>query len=373
MPDVVLFETINLAGGGFLGVAQLNSAQTLNSLSLEMVRLLRQQLEAWRQDKHIKMVFLHGAGDKALCAGGDIQNLYRDMMQNIGGPSPYCEAFFEQEYRLSYLLHTYPKPTLAWGHGIVMGGGLGILSACQHRIGTEKTRIAMPEITIGLFPDAGATWSFNKMPEHFAYFLAWTGASINSLDARRVGLVDHLIKHDFKQQFLVALAALAEPNAASVGERISRFEAQSSVSSAFPPGQLEKHAALIKSRIDAALSSKSPVATFLNALDAFEGDKWLEKAATTFRQGAPATAQILHQQLQRAKTMNLKEMFMQELVIAVQCSRHPDFAEGVRALLIDKDNTPRWRHAEMGRVPEAWVDEHFEPPWALNPLADLSA
>ncbi|MBV1877275.1 MAG: enoyl-CoA hydratase/isomerase family protein [Pseudomonadales bacterium] len=372
MSEVVLFETLELKNSGSIGVITLNVAATLNSLSLDMIDLMLPGLEAWKHDDNIKMVLFQGAGEKAFCAGGDIQNLYHDMVAHPGGPCPYCEAFFEREYRLDHLIHTYPKPTLVWGHGIVMGGGLGILSACKYRIGTEKTRIAMPEITIGLFPDAGATWSFSRMVEHWAYFIAWTGCSINGVDARQVGLIDYLLKAEQKQEFITALQAL--DGAALLADDLAQLIAQyDGEDEDFPAGQVQPNDPLVKDLIGQCLSQSNPVEAFLSATAKLSASPWLEKAAKAFANGTPTTAYIIHEQFQRAKSMTLEEMFQMELTIAVQCSRHPDFAEGVRALLIDKDNTPVWHQQDMCAVPADWVEAHFNSPWDVHPLADLVA
>ena len=367
----VLFRKEPLTKGGFAGIATLNVEKTLNSLTLNMVDLLTSQLAEWEQDSDVVFVWFEGAGDRAFCAGGDIQNLYHDMIKHPGGPCPYCEAFFEREYRLDYMIHTYGKPTMSWGHGIVMGGGLGIASACQYRIGTEKTRIAMPEITIGLIPDAGATWSFVQMPEHFANFLALTGAQINGADALKVGLVNHLIQHEHRSSIFEALLQQVDPTDAVTGIAmvLETYQGQGE----FPASQLDNHAALIEAVMTECLAADNPVASFAQAFTQFADDPWLAKAAKTFLSGAPTTAQIIVEQFRRAKTMTLKEMLIQELTLATQCSRHPDFAEGVRALLIDKDGEPKWRYAEMGSVPKGWIDEHFESPWVEHPLGDLSS
>jgi enoyl-CoA hydratase/carnithine racemase len=367
---VVLFHTLPTASGGFIGVATLNVEKTLNSLSLEMIELLTPQLEAWKNDDQIKMVMFQSAGDRAFSAGGDIQSLYHSMVEHPKGPSPYADAFFESEYRLDYLIHTYPKPTIVWAHGFVMGGGLGVMGACSQRIGTEKTRVAMPEITIGLFPDAGATWMCNQMETHWAYFLAWTGSQVNGPDAKHLHFVDHLIDYDLKSRFVEALqnGDWASDVEARLMTLIEKFESESQ---AMPERELPRFEALVKQIIDKCLQSENPVQTFSDSLGNLTGDRWLEKAAANFKGGSPTTAQIIHQQLQRSKTMSLKETFLFELIIAVQCSRHPDFVEGVRALLIDKDNKPVWAHAEMGRVPESWVNAHFEAPWHKHPLEDL--
>ena len=370
MSDVVLFETIDLKNGKLMAVATLNVEKTLNSLSLEMIDLLSTRLKAWRDDDDIVLVMFQSAGDRAFSAGGDIQNLYQDMVKNKGDICPYCDAFFEAEYRLDYLIHTYPKPTLVWAHGIVMGGGLGVASACDFRIGTERTRIAMPEITIGLIPDAGATWSFSKMEPHLAYFLAWTAANINGKDALEVGLVDYLINFELKQEFMDQLQQQDWSNdvTAILTDLIRDFEAKST---GFPDGNLQAHDALIRNVVGTSLAGEDPVAEFAASLSLFRGDAWIEKAAESFSQGSPTSAHIIYEQFRRAKSMTLKQTFQLELTLAVQCSRHPDFAEGVRALLIDKDNQPSWFHPMMGKVPQDWIEEHFSEPWDQHPMMDL--
>ena len=147
-----------------LGRLTLNVPKTLNSLTLPMVDTLQQQLDAWRDDPEIGAILIDGSGEKAFCAGGDVQALHRSATATPGGPCEEAEAFFAREYRMNYTLHTYPKPIICWGHGIVMGGGLGVMAGCSHRVVTEATRIAMPEITIALFPDVGGSWFLNHMP-----------------------------------------------------------------------------------------------------------------------------------------------------------------------------------------------------------------
>ena len=165
----ILFDELP-AGTGKLGRVTLNVAATLNSLTLDMVDLLQAQMDAWRVDDEIAAIFVEGTGDKAFCAGGDVQALHRSAVATPGGPCDYAESFFEREYRLNYTLHTYNKPIICWGHGIVMGGGLGVMAGCSHRVVTQKTRIAMPEVTIALFPDVGGTWFLNHMPGKAGYF-----------------------------------------------------------------------------------------------------------------------------------------------------------------------------------------------------------
>ena len=165
----ITFEELP-ANAGHIGRVTLNVPGTLNSLTLEMVDLLQAQLDKWRDDERIAAVFIEGSGDKAFCAGGDVQALHRSAVETPGGPCEYAEDFFTREYRMNYTLHTYPKPLVCWGHGIVMGGGLGVMAGCSHRVVTETTRIAMPEVTIALFPDVGGSWFLNHMPGSTACF-----------------------------------------------------------------------------------------------------------------------------------------------------------------------------------------------------------
>lgn len=370
----VLFEELVCRNSKVIAVATLNAEKTLNSLSLEMIDLLAAQLIQWQDDDRIAVVVFQGAGDRAFCAGGDIQALYRSMVDHPGGPNPYAEAFFEREYRLDYLIHTYKKPMMAWGHGIVMGGGLGIFAGCSHRIGTEKSRIALPEITIGLFPDAGASIFLREMPLYLAYFMALTGCQINGQDALMIGLADNLIPWD--QQAAVA-SALTEQKWGEIPsenrDMLSKLLTTFDDPSDFPEGQFQAHTALIKEMVSNC-DKNNFLADFEKAVGQISiDDKWLQRAADTFLSGCPTTAHIIVEQMARISNLSLKQIFTLELTIAVQCSRHPEFAEGVRALLIDKDNQPAWQYPDRNQVPRSWVTEHFKEMWPSgNPLQDLA-
>ncbi|MEX2326403.1 MAG: enoyl-CoA hydratase/isomerase family protein [Pseudomonadales bacterium] len=371
----VLFEVLPAVAGKGVGVVTLNAEKTLNSLSLPMIELVGARLRLWREDPDIAIVVLQGAGERAFSAGGDIQDLYQSMCEHPGGPNPYADAFFEQEYRLDYFIHTFPKPVLVWAQGFVMGGGLGVMAACSHRIGTVDSRIAMPEITIGLFPDAGATWFLTHMPRHFAYFLAWTGSHINAVDGKQVGFIDHLITLDCKPAVTTALQETPwtgdpEKNELLVSELLGRFEARGE---GFPPGMLASHEGRIKALIEPCHDADRPAVAFNSRLDQLDpGDQWLTRAVATFRQGSPTTAHIIAHQIERATGLTLEAIFQLELTIAIQCSRHPDFAEGIRALLIDRDGKPDWHFRNLESVDESWVEAHFKLPFkGDHPLADL--
>lgn len=365
----IIFEEL-VAGSGKLGRVTLNVAATLNSLTLEMVDQLQARLDLWRDDASIAAVFLEGAGEKAFCAGGDVQALYDSVLATPGGPCDYAENFFLREYRLDYSLHTYPKPIICWGHGIVMGGGLGVMAGCSHRVVTEKTRIAMPEVTIALFPDVGGSWFLNHMPGKSGQFLALTGASINAADAIYTGIADRFISSERREEVLAALLRQkwqADPaaNHALVRHTLRAF-AELSVGQC-PGGQVEPHLGSI-----ATLCDGDDVHEIIdNILSQQTQDPWLAAARKGMAQGSPLAALVAYRQLVETRHASLREVFLAELVLATNIMRFPEFAEGVRALLIDKDRNPAWRYKSTREVPPEVLDSFFKAPWEQHPLADL--
>ncbi len=369
----VLFDTLE-ARAGRIGVATLNRPDALNSLNLEMIDALYARFQEWRADPDIVLVILRGAGDRAFCAGGDVRRLYETIIECDYGPNPYAVEFFTHEYRLDYLIHTFPRPVLCFGDGIVMGGGMGLMTGASHRVVTERTRMAMPEITIGLYPDVGGTWFLNRMPPGAGLFLGLTGASINAGDALYTGLADAFLESG-RWSGLVnrLLAENWQGDESADRERLD--EILSSVAADTgncPRANLESHANTV-ARVTAPDSLRGVVKRILAA--GRDGDRWLERAAAGLEAGSPTTAHLVYEQLRRGGTLSLAEVFRMELVMSVQCTRHPDFAEGVRALLVDKDNRPQWKYGRVADVPRDWVEAHFRSPWneGEHPLADLGS
>lgn len=358
------------AASGKLGRVTLNVAATLNSLTLEMVDLLQAQLDAWRDDDDIAAIFIDGAGEKAFCAGGDVQALYRSAIATPGGPCEYAENFFAREYRMNYNLHTYPKPIICWGHGIVMGGGLGVMAGCSHRVVTEKTRIAMPEVTIALFPDVGGTWFLNHMPGRAGLFLALTGASINATDAIYTGIADRFIASEHKSAVLENLLqqrweSTAATNHALVRHVLRPFAGLSHAHT--PAAQVEPHLATINTLCD----GDDAHAIIDNIVSLQTDDTWLAKGSESLAHGSPLAALWISRQLREMRLASLRECFQSEILLVTNIVRHPEFTEGVRALLIDKDRNPAWQYPVSRAVPPAVLDSFFSAPWDSNPLADL--
>ncbi|MBM4202583.1 MAG: enoyl-CoA hydratase/isomerase family protein [Gammaproteobacteria bacterium] len=365
--DSVLFSQIILPGGRLLAHAELNVPSTLNSLSLEMIHLLQPKLDEWAHTPGIAAVLITGAGDRAFCAGGDIQALYHAIRRNHEAGKvvdTYPFDFFEREYRLDYCLHTFPKPVVVLGHGVVMGGGLGILSAASHRVLTEKSRVAIPEITIGLFPDAGTTWLLKNMPEHLAVFTGMTGSHCNAADAMVCGVGTVVVDSTRIAKIRDGIAGLILTGNRTQDDRrltdfLRRFE-----TSKLPASEL---AAVPKS-----LSAATSLTDTVVAIRKLSGTSaWIDRCITTMNSGCATSIGVVHEQIRRCKSFSLADAFRMEMVIATHCATNREFAEGVRALLIDKDNAPKWSYPSLESLPSSHIKSHFAEPWPVNPLADL--
>lgn len=345
---------------GHIGLLTLNAPKTLNALSEDMVNQAQATLDQWAEDSRICLVVLRGSGDRAFCAGGNIRALYDGLK---GGDDPDAPArFFTAEYRLDYTLHRFPKPVVALANGVVMGGGLGLLSGCRYRVVTPDVTLAMPEITIGLFPDAGSSWFLNRLPGRLGLFMGLTGARLNVNDAMRVGLADMIIQADQLDHLLEKLQEqqwVGEPVADD--NQLFRLLSQQEALDyrALPKGHLEQHEQTI-----AKLAAGDYLPDIVNRLLAHESDDpWWQSCAENLANGCPVTPWLVWNQLGKGQQMSLKDIFRMELAIAMECIRRPDLAEGIRALLVDKDKSPKWSFAAVEDVPEAVIEQHFQPVW----------
>jgi enoyl-CoA hydratase/carnithine racemase len=377
---VVIFDELTAECGFKIGHATLNKSGALNALDLNMIRLLAPQLERWQQDPQIAMVLLDGTGDRAFCAGGDIVSMYKSMQgsqSNKANPDVpdnlALKEFFTHEYQLDYFIHNFSKPILVWGNGIIMGGGVGLMSGGSHRVVTETSRIAMPEISIGLYPDVGGSYFLNKMPAGCGLFLGLTGAFINATDALYGNLADYFVPHDAKETLLGRLLV-------ANWQEDCLHQILSSICDDFhalhveklPPGNLIAYQDWLTS-----LATKTDVVKAVDYIQSTNSDdnKWLSKAQKTLSAGSSITAHLVFEQLQRGKDMTLAECFQMELGLSCQCGEFGEFQEGVRALMIDKDNQPNWRFKSVDQVPKATIDYFFENIWSTgtHPLAHLGA
>lgn len=368
----VLFETLRSVSGHRIGIATLNAPATLNALNAVMVERLAGQLNIWERDPGIALVMLRGAGNKAFCAGGDVKALRQSIVSKPAPvPHPDALALFIAEYRLDYRLHQYKKPLLAWGDGIVMGGGMGLLQAASFRVVTERSRLAMPEINIGLYPDVGASYFLSRIPDRLGWFLALTGTSFNAADAMYCGLADYTLHADSLKLLLQQLEQTRWHSDITVNRaQLDSILKQCSRQAPCPPidSPIVQFAPLIRQ----ALSTED-FKTAYYAVCALQNHEnhWLQQAAKQLASGSPSTAALTWEMMNRGCQLNLAEIFKLELTVSVnRCLQH-DFLEGVRARLVDKDQ-PHWKPETVEELTRPDIDSCFVEPWAAHPLVNLS-
>lgn len=380
MEGTVNFSELVCPCGSKVGIAELDNPGSLNALTLNMLKQLKEKLEAWQADESIACVFLHGAGEKAFCAGGDVRTMYQMMHQAtkqksegvpVDSATDFLTEYFTVEYSCDYLIHRYTKPLIVWGEGIIMGGGIGLYVGASHRVTTPASRLAMPEISIGLYPDVGATWFLNQLPSGVGLFLGLTGAPVNASDALDLKLTDHVLLSEQKQQVLEQLQTMswrsADDNFAMVTELLSRFEPLAVPH--HPSSQLIPYFAQIQA---ACLSND--LTQVCQQIDAIDGmGSWLERAKMALKEGSPITAHICFRQLTEYNRLSLEECFRLELTLSVRSGLLGEFEEGVRARLIDKCGQPKWKYPSVEDVEQNVIDLMFTPLWpeSENPLAAL--
>lgn len=340
--DDILFER-----RGAAGLITLNRPQALNAVTHEMVRLLRTQLDTWTDDAAITRVVIMASGGRAFSAGGDIRHLY-----DLGKAGRHDEAlqFWRDEYSLNIAIKNFRKPYVALIDGIVMGGGVGVSIHGSHRVAGDHYSFAMPEVGIGFFPDVGATWFLPRMPGEFGTYCALTGERFGSADACAAGLATHRIP---SARFPALLEGLS--GTVSVDAVLAAF--------AVPAGQgpvMERRAAIDR------LFVGDSVENILAALDREAGSgsgdaEWARKTAATMRGKSPLSLKIALAQVRRGKTWNFETCMRAEFRIVSRVIQGHDFYEGVRAVIVDKDNAPRWRPPALAEVGAAEVERHFAP------------
>jgi len=364
--SVVQFHEYLTQDGFKLLEISLNSEKSLNALTLEMIQLIEPRLNQAANDDSIKAVLLTSAGEKAFCAGGDVVSLYRSI---TSGDNPnFPTDYFTHEYRLDYTIHTFPKPIICWGSGIVMGGGMGLMNGCSYRIVTETSHMAMPEVTIGLFPDVGGSFFLNKMPGRTGLFLGLTGNPIYAADALFLGLADRFIESTRYADLVADLqtADWAGSSEQTVNQTLRQLE-QNSRAAFRQESPIQDHYDFIQ-----RVTDQDSLTDLMQAMASIESDDpWIQRSQKAITHGSPLSVHLIAEQLKRSQHLSLKEVFMSELILAVQCCQHPEFPEGVRALLVDKDRNPNWMFKSVDTVEPKVVEEFFESPWPVNPLADL--
>lgn len=365
----VIFEERPGLHGFRIGVVTLDAEKSLNALSLPMIEAMAHQLRAWKDDAQIACVVLRGNGGKAFCAGGDVRKLVDACREQPGEVPALARRFFADEYRLDYLIHTYGKPLICWAHGYVMGGGMGLMQGAGVRIVTPSSRLAMPEISIGLYPDVGASWFLARLPGRLGLFLGLTATQMNARDALDLDLADRFLLDTQQEDLIDGLVQLNWREQAAVQLHSLLQALEHEARGELPGAQLLPR----RERLDALLDCAN-ISEAWQALTALGGDEdaLIAKGAKTLASGCPLTARLVWEQIHRARHLSTAEVFRMEYAMSLNCCRHPEFPEGVRARLIDKDNAPHWHWPDIAAIPDAVVNAHFDATWeGEHPLADL--
>lgn len=336
VPEVLLQEQ------GALGRITLNRPKAINSLTLGMIRAITQQLQQWRDDERIRAVLIEGAGERGLCAGGDIRAIY-DAVK--AGDESLTAAFWAEEYRLNAMLPHYPKPVVGLMDGICMGGGVGVSAHGSHRVVTERSKVGMPETGIGFAPDVGGTYLLSRAPGHTGTYMALTGTPVGAADAIHCGLADYYVPSD-------RLAALADELAGGEVDAVLREFAEPGerAPATFAPSELEW--------IDEAFAAED-VEGILQRLRA-RPEQGAHQAADVLDTKSPTSLKVTLRGV-RSGAETLEQALDREFRVSLSCVEIGDFVEGVRATLVDKDRDPKWSPKHLSEVDEQRVARFFEP------------
>lgn len=345
--DEILFAVEN-------GIATitLNRPKAMNALTLAQVEAMDPQLRRWATDDAVHAVVIQGTGEKAFCAGGDVVALHRAGQAK---DEAYLARFYAEEYRLNRLIKTYPKPYVALLDGVVMGGGVGVSVHGSHRIATERTLFAMPETGIGMFPDVGGTYFLPRLPGKLGMYLGLTGARLRAADCVHAGVATHYVPANRLKDLLQALGE-AETEAKTADEM---QQAVTVVLDMYGEEPGAAPLAKVQEQIDHCFAGDS-VEDILARLAA-DGSEWAQQTRDTILAKSPTATKVAFRQIQVGAQVDFDRAMQIEYRLSQRFMKGPDFFEGVRALLVDKDNAPKWSPANLDAVAQEAVDAFFAP------------
>lgn len=342
------------AGPFTIGFIELNNPRALNALDLSMLRSMEDHLIAWRAREDIACVVLHADSNRAFCAGGDVKALVMSLQNSKA--TTVARTYFSVEYFVDYLIHVYPKPILCWADGITMGGGIGIMNGASSRIVTENSILAMPEITIGLFPDVGGTFFLNRLSDGLGLFLALTGARFNGIDAVATGMADGFVPAEKKSACFDGLTQIQwTPDPDANKETLRRYLEP------FVEPPTSAHSDIV-GRLDVIreLAGKPSIDEIDRAFRNWRGtDPWMKSAVHGYLTGSPTSAKVIFRQVVTGKGLPLRDAFLREWDMVLNFCQPSDFYEGVRARLLDKDQKPKWNPSTLAEVRDAEVERYF--------------
>lgn len=326
--------------GNDKGIITLNRQKALNAINLDMVRQIYGTLKSWQHNK--SLVVIKGAGEKAFCAGGDV----RALVEN--GPTESSKSFFREEYRLNALIGSYKPDYVAIVDGITMGGGVGLSVHGKYRVATERTMFAMPETAIGLFPDVGGGYFLPKLQGKLGLYLGLTGFRLKGKDVAKAGIATHYVES--KNLDALEKELCATGNSADVSEVLNKFNVKDN--SEFV---LEKH----MSQINKCFSGATVEGIIANLET--DGSEWAQNTLKTLAKMSPTSLKVSMKQLNIGSSLDLRSCLKAEFRMAVHCVIDSDFKEGVRAMLIDRDQAPKWNPSKLSDVTEQQVARFFGP------------
>ncbi|NWR84597.1 HIBCH protein, partial [Furnarius figulus] len=335
---------------GGAGIITLNRPKALNALNLPMIKQIYPQLKRWEQDPETFLIIIKGTGGKAFCAGGDIRALTE--AGKVG--DKLAQDFFIGEYGLNNAIGTCKKPYVALIDGITMGGGVGLSVHGHFRVATEKTLFAMPETAIGLFPDVGGGYFLPRLSGKIGYYLALTGCRLKGRDVLKAGIATHFVESGKLPALEKDLIALKSPSKENIADLLNSYQKKSTVDQE-KKSVLDEHIEKINSLFSA--NSMEEIVKKLKQ----DGSPFAIKQLETINKMSPTSLKLTLRQLREGASMSLQEVLRMEYRLSQACMKGHDFYEGVRAVLIDKDQSPRWKPPTLEEVTDEYVDNCFKP------------
>ncbi|KAM6268454.1 3-hydroxyisobutyryl-CoA hydrolase, mitochondrial isoform 2-T2 [Porphyrio hochstetteri] len=334
---------------GGAGIITLNRPKALNALNISMIQQIYPQIKTWEQDPETFLIIIKGTGGKAFCAGGDI----RAITEAGKAGDRLAQDFFREEYMLNNAIGTCKKPYVALIDGITMGGGVGLSVHGHFRVATEKTLFAMPETAIGLFPDVGGGYFLPRLSGKVGYYLALTGFRLKGRDVLKAGIATHFVDSEQLPTLEKDLIALKSPSMENIADLLNAYHMKSKVDQ--EKFVLDEHMEKINSLFSA--NSMEEIVKKLKQ----DGSPFATKQLETINKMSPTSLKLTLRQLREGASMSLQDVLTMEYRLSQACMRGHDFYEGVRAVLIDKDQSPRWKPAALEDVSDEFVDDCFKP------------
>ncbi|XP_014809820.1 PREDICTED: 3-hydroxyisobutyryl-CoA hydrolase, mitochondrial isoform X2 [Calidris pugnax] len=334
---------------GGAGIITLNRPKALNALNLSMIRQIYPQIKTWEKDPETFLIIIKGTGGKAFCAGGDIRAI--TDAGKVG--DRLAQDFFREEYMLNNAIGTCKKPYVALIDGITMGGGVGLSVHGHFRVATEKTLFAMPETAIGLFPDVGGGYFLPRLSGKIGYYLALTGFRLKGGDVLKAGIATHFVESEKLPALEKDLIALKSPSTENISDLLNSYHAKSKIDQ--EKFVLDEHMEKINSLFSA--TSMEEIVKNLKQ----DGSPFATKQLETINKMSPTSLKMTLRQLREGASMSLQDVLTMEYRLSQACMKGHDFYEGVRAVLIDKDQSPRWKPAALEEVSDEFVNDCFKP------------